>query len=158
PEAPATELDAFESLDRTLKASGPGAALEELAKTLGDRGEFRALLDALLLKARLDLGLPLVQVGLLADIPDPTRTKYEDLYVEALREVGRRVLATGDIAGAWPYFRAIGEKEPVVEAIEKYENEEGDPRLSAIIEVAFNHGVHPRKGFGLILDHYGACS
>src|SRR5215472_2796838 len=83
PEAPASERDAFESLDRTLKASGPGAALEELAKTLGERGEYRALLDALLLKARFDLGLPLVQVGLLAEIPEPTRTKYEDRYVEA---------------------------------------------------------------------------
>ena len=27
-----------------------------------------------------------------------------------------------------------------------------------MVEVAFNQGVHPRKGFGLILDHYGTCS
>ena len=36
---------------------------------------------------------------------------------------------------------------------------EGDgERLGAVIEVAFNHGVNPRRGFELILEHYGTCS
>ncbi len=34
---------------------------------------------------------------------------------------------------------------------------ENDDTLGAIIEVAFNHGVSTRRGFGLILDHYGTC-
>ena len=31
-------------------------------------------------------------------------------------------------------------------------------RLGAVIEVAFNHGVDPLRGFELILEHYGTCS
>src|SRR5262249_21170705 len=125
---------------------------------LTEQGESRPLLDALLLKARHDLGLPVIQDGGLADLPEPARSKYEDRYVEAIRTVGRGLLEAGDIPGAWPYYRAIGEKEPVVAAIEAYAPAESDEALGQVVEVAFNQGVHAGKGWTLILDHYGACS
>ena len=148
----------FEMLDQALATSTPAEALEVLASDLADRGEFRALLDARLLQARLDLGLPLVQIGSLAEIPEPTRTQYEERYVEAIREVGRKLLDVGEIGAAWAYYRAIAEKEPVAAAIEAYDPPEGDEKIGQVVEVAFNQGVHPRKGFSLILDHYGTCS
>ncbi len=148
----------FDTLDRTLAASGPAEALDHLARTLADRGDFRALLDALLLRARHDLGLPMIQAGSLADIPEPERTRYEERYVEAIRDVGSRLLGAGEIAAAWAYFRAIAEKEPVARAIEAFVPTEGDDRLGQVVEVAFNQGAHPRRGFDLILDHYGTCS
>jgi hypothetical protein len=157
--SPSTEPDAlFETLDRTLELSSPAEAIEQIATQLAERGEFRALLDARLLQARLDLGLPPVQSGSLAEIPEPTRTRYEERYVEAIREVGGRLLQAGEIGAAWAYFRAIGEKEPVAAVIEAYEPADLDDRIGQVIDVAFNQGVHPRKGFGLILDNYGTCS
>ncbi len=154
-----TETDAdFETLDRALSTSSPAESLDLLLKVLADRGEFRALLDARLLKARLDIGLPLVLSGSLAEIPEPARTQYEERYVEAIRDIGRRLLDIGEIGAAWAYYRAIAEKEPVAQAIESYEPADMDDRLGQVVEVAFNQGVHPRKGFGLILDHYGTCS
>jgi hypothetical protein len=154
-----TESDAgFDTLDQTLAASGPAGALEHLTRSLADRGEFRALLDAMLLKARLELGLPTVLTGSLADLPEPARTRYEERYVEAIRDVGHRLLRAGEIGAAWAYFRAIAEKEPVASAIEAYDPPENDERIGQVVEVAFNQGVHPLKGFGLILDHYGTCS
>ncbi len=150
--------DSFEALDRALVNSGPEAALDELVGHLAGRGDFRGLLDALLLKARHELGLPLIQVGSLADLPEPTRARYEERYVEAIRSVGGRLLASGDIPAAWPYYRAIAEPEPVARAIDAYTPGEGDERLGQVVEVAFNQGAHPRKGFELILDHYGTCS
>jgi len=138
----------FDAIDGALAASGPGEALDH----------FRALLDALLLRARLDLGLPMVQVGPLSELPEPARTRYEERYVEAIRDVGRRLLDAGEIGAAWAYFRAIAEKEPVVAAIEAYRPAENDERLGQVVEVAFNQGVHPRRGFDLVLDHYGTCS
>ena len=92
----------FETLDRSLSTSTPAEALEALAKTLSDRSEFRALLDARLLQARLDLGLPLIQGGSLTEIPEPSRSRYEERYVEAIREVGHRLL---DAGGDW---RGVG--------------------------------------------------
>ncbi|MEO6808167.1 MAG: hypothetical protein ABI353_03525 [Isosphaeraceae bacterium] len=157
----ATEQDtaAFDELERTLKGAGAEVALEHLIQSLADRGEFRALLDALLLKARHELGLPLIQVGSLADLPEPARTTYEERYVEAIRDVGGRLLNTGEIPAAWPYFRAIGESQPVQAALDSYQgaDDEAD-RIGSMIEVAFNQGAHPRKGFELILENYGICS
>ena len=90
--------------------------------------------------------------------PEPARTQYEERYVEAIRSVGRRLLDADDIVGAWPYFRAIGESEPVAAAIDAYKPAEGDERLGQIVEVAFNHGANPRRGYELILENYGTCS
>ena len=154
------ETAAFEAIDRSLISDGPDATLAALIDGLETRGEFRALLDALLLKARFDLGLPLVQVGSLAEVSEPTRSQYEDRYIEAIRKVGGLVLASGDLVAAWPYFRVIGEREPVARAIESFipGGEPGDERLGQVIDVAFNQGVNPRRGYELILEHYGACS
>jgi len=158
PDVTGQDAEAFRTLEKTLRASGPGAALDHLVDHLAERGEFRALLDALLLRARHELALPLIQVGSLAEMPEPTRSKYEERYVEAIRSVGGRLLNTGDIAGAWPYFRAIGEYEPVSRAIDAYQPVEGDETINQVVEVAFNQGANPRKGFELILDHYGTSS
>ena len=153
------EAEAFDALAHDLAVEGPGAALDRLVGLLTERGDFRALLDALLLKARHDLDLPLIPLGGLGDLPEPVRSQYEERYVAALRDVGRRLLDAGEIAAAWPYFRAIGEKGPVVKAIEGYEPPaEPDERLGQVVDVAFNQGAHPARGFALILDHYGACS
>ncbi len=160
PAIEAGETAAFEAIDQTLTNSGPAATLDGLIAGLESRGEFRSLLDALLLKARFDLGLPLVQVGSLGSIEEPARSQYEDRYVEAIRKVGGLLLDAGDIVTAWPYYRVIGEKDGVARAIETYvpSGDPGDERLGQVVDVAFNQGVNPRKGFELILDHYGACS
>jgi hypothetical protein len=151
-------VEAFRKLDQTLLTGGAAAALDSLIEHLSAAGKYRALLDALLLKARHELKLPLVQEGSLAGLPEPVRTQFEARYVEAIRLVGTRLLEAGDIAGAWPYFRAIGETEPVAQAIEAYAPAADDERAGAIIEIAFNQGANPRRGFELILEHYGTCS
>ncbi len=147
----------FDHLDATLRASGPAAAIDRLIDHLDSAGEYRALLDALLLKARHELGLPLMSVGKLADLPDPAATQYEEKYIAAIRLVGSRYIEKGDIPTASAYYRAIAETEPVAAAINAYQPAENDERLGAVIEVAFNHGVNPRRGFELILENYGTC-
>jgi hypothetical protein len=163
--APTTSSDdgltaAFLAIDQSLISEGPAATLDLLIARLEAGHEYRAMLDALLLKARFDLGLPLVQVGSLAGIAEPTRSQYEDKYVEAIRRVGGLLLASGEIASAWPYFRAIGEKDAVTKAIDAYvpSGEPGDEQLGQIIDIAFNQGAHPVRGYGFILEHYGICS
>ena len=148
----------IDDLESTLRDSGPEAALDRLVAEMEARDDPRSLLDALLLKARFDLGLPAVQPASLADLPDPLRTSYEDRYVVAIRRVGARLLDRGDIVGAWPYFRAIGEKEPIVAALDRFEPGDGDASVGHVVEVAFTQGVHPLRGFTLILDHFGVCS
>ncbi len=153
PDAPSP----FDQLEETLRARGAAAAIKGLIEHLDSAGEYRALLDALLLEARHELGLPLLSIGRLADLPDPARTQYEEKYIAAIRLVGSRYLAKGDIPTASAYYRAIAETEPVATAIDAYQPTENDERLGAVVEVALNHGVNPRRGFELILENYGTC-
>lgn len=148
----------FDDLERTLQSSGVDAAIDELIRQLDGAGEYRALLDALLLKARHELGLPRLHFGPLNAIAEPARTRYEARYVEALRLVGSRFLDRGEIPAAWAYFRLIGEPEPVASALDRYQPDDNAESTAQVIDVAFNQGANPRRGFELILDHYGTCS
>jgi hypothetical protein len=44
-----------------------------------------------------------------------------DRYVEAIRLVGSKFLAAGEIPTAWAYFRVIAEPGPVKAALDEYE-------------------------------------
>jgi len=157
PEGPGDPL--FADLEKSLQELGPIAALDRLVDQLNERKNYRALLDALLLKARQDLGLPLIHVGPITEIPEPARSLYENRYVDAIRTVGSRFLEERDLVAAWPYYRAIGEPEPIARALDEYTPADGlDESLGQVIEVAFNQGANPRRGWELILKHYGTCS
>lgn len=146
------------ALETDLARGGPDEAIERLIQDLEAAGNHRLLLDALLLKARHELGLPLVQIGRLADLPEPARSRFEERYVEALRHVGRKLLAADDVPGAWPYFQAIGEPAPVAEALDRLQPPDDPDRLARLIDVAFHQGANITRGFELILANYGACS
>src|SRR5215469_9900155 len=94
----------FDELDATFRGAGAGAAIDRLIQHLDHAAQYRALLDALLLKARHDLGLPLVPVGSLSELPEPGRSQYEERYVSAIRSVGSKLLEAGDLPSAWSYF------------------------------------------------------
>jgi hypothetical protein len=148
---------AFDALERTLGGRGPQEAIEQLIDHLEAAGDYRSLLDALLLRARHELGLPLIQVGGLSSLAEPVRTQFEERYVEAIRRVGSKFLAAGEIPTAWAYFRAIAEPELVKAALDLYQPEEDAEKLGHVIDVAFYQGANPRRGFELILEHHGIC-
>jgi len=146
--------EAFEQVEQALRSGGPAAGFAALAgRALLDK-DYRLLLEVRLLEKRWELGLPLIQSGPLEDLPEAARRPYEEAFVAAAREVGGLFLGAGDIPSAWPYFRAISEPAPVAAAIEKVQPGEG---LDRVIEIAFLEGVHPYKGFELILACHGAC-
>jgi hypothetical protein len=64
-------------------------------------------------------------------------------------------LADGDVVGAWPYFRAIGDPGPLADAIERLSpNDATEP----VIQIALNERANPRKGFALLLHKHGICT
>ena len=145
---------AFDLLEQAVRSGGSEAAFDFLIQKFREEKNYPLLFEARLMKKRRELGLPLIWAHSLEDLPQETRRTYEEDYIEAAREVGGLFLADGDIPQAWPYFHAIGEMEPVAAAIEAFQSQEG---IEPIIEIAFQQGVHPRKGFELILAHYGLC-
>jgi hypothetical protein len=147
----------FEDLQRTLTKSGANAAIEQLCTALRERKDYNGYFYALLLKKRHELGLSPVPSGASSDIPEKMQAPYEDAIREAARLVGKLYLEQGDIGQAFVYFRMIGELEPVTAAIEKYQPGESDD-VQQVVEIAFHHGVSPKKGFDLLLQRFGLCS
>ena len=54
-------------------------------------------------------------------------------------------------------FALLGETDPVREFIDKFEALDGDD-VQPLIEVGLYHGVHPAKGFDLVVSRYGICN
>jgi hypothetical protein len=98
-----------------------------------------------------------VPTGPSQDLPPHVHEPYEEAIRQACRTVGRLYLDDDNIPGAWPYYRMIGENEPIAKALDSVRLLEGED-VSPLVDIAFHQGVHPRKGFELILERYGLCN
>jgi len=146
----------YERLESELGKRGADAALDLLFDELRQQKRYHELFDARLMQARHRLGLPVILTERLDDLEEPLRTRLEDAYMAACREVGDLLLAESRVAEAWRYYRVVGDKSPVAAALERIEpNEEN---LDKLLEIALNEGVSPELGFRLVLENYGLCN
>ena len=157
PQTPQIDPAVFDRLRAALAANGPAAAVESLIAELRQAGDFNAVFYALLLKKRVELGVSPFPSGPSSDLPPHTHEPYEQTIREAGRHVGHEFLKRGELAKAWTFFRMLGEPEPIREAIEKIDPN-GDADVYPLIEIAWQQGVLPKKGFDLVLDRHGVCS
>lgn len=148
----------FDEVKQTLANEGIAPALDRLAQALREQGRYNELFDAMVLKKRYEMGLPLLENRDLAGLPAAERRELEDFYAGCCREVADLYLADGNIPHAWVYLRAIGEPEKVAAALEEIDQESAPDSLDALIDIALHQGVNPRKGFELLLATYGTCN
>jgi hypothetical protein len=144
----------FDQLERTIHAEGPAAGFDLLLRSAREQKNYSLLFETRLLQKRHQLGLPLLHSGDIGDLPPDKQSVYQAALTEAAREIGALFLADGDIARAWPYFRAVGDPQPVAAAIEALETSD---HIDPILEIALGEGVNPSKGFDLLLSHHGLC-
>jgi hypothetical protein len=144
--------DAFDQIEESVRAGGPESGFDLLARRLLEDKNYPLLFEARVIEQRHKMGLPPLRVDGIDDVPAGQRDAYEDALARAAREAGSLFLADGDIPRAWPYFRAVGDREPVQAAIEKLGSAE-----DAVIQIALEERVHPRKGFELLLGRFGIC-
>ena len=145
----------FEQIEEAFRSGGSAAIFDLLIRTAREGADHRLLFQVSILRVRHRLGLPLIETEAVPELTDQQRPVYETAFREGARAAGELCLAQGDIPGAWPYFKAIGEHAPIEAAIE---NVSGGDNIDRVIEIAFQEGVNPRKGFELILEHHGICS
>ncbi len=146
--------DPYHLIEQTVASDGPASALDLLALKFLAEKQYPRLFETRLMQKRLELGLPLIQLGAIEDLPEPGRSSYEAAVRAAARETGALFLSDGDIPHAWPYFRAIGDRETIATAIETAEA--GD-HIEALIDIALRERVHPRKGLELMIAQHGIC-
>jgi hypothetical protein len=108
------------------------------------------------MKVRHTLGLPLTYSDASDNLNDATRTRLEDGLIEACREVGLALLAEGKVREGWMYLRPVGDRQAAAAEITRLEVD--DDNLEEFVEVLLHEGVEPRRGFGLVLEHYGTCN
>jgi hypothetical protein len=148
-------MDTLAQLEAVLNNGDPAAGLEFLVDRFRQEREWPLVFEARLMKKRLEMGLPMIQTQEPSDFPADLRAEYEKAMVEAAREVGNGFLEMGNIPRAWPYFRAIGEPGPVVEAMER--SKPAEDQVDALIAIAFQEGVAPAKGLEILLQAHGMC-
>lgn len=147
----------FVDLEQRLSREGPAAAIDRLCAALRENKDYASLFYAQLLKKRYELGLSPVPASNSQDIPEALQQPYEEAIRAAAGLVGGLFLAEGDIPRAWAYYRLIGDSKPVFEALDQFQPG-ADEDIGPVVEIAYHHGVHPRKGFDLILSRYGICN
>ena len=144
----------FDRAEQALQAGGAESALQFLSDKFRREKNYAALFETRLMRKRRELDLPLLQMGSLDDIPEEKRPNYEKEFVEAARETGNLFLGDGDIPRGYSYLRAIGDLQPVYNAIDRLTT---DTVNDAVLEIALHERVHPRKGFELVMASHGIC-
>jgi len=156
-EAVALPSELFDHLRERLSSAGPAAAIDQLCASLREAGDYAKLFYALLLKKRVEMGVSPIPTSSAMEMSAQQQEEYENAIRSACREVAGLFIQSGNIPAAYGYLRMIGEIGPIRDAIEKHQPGE-DEDVQGLIDVAFNQGVHPHKGFDLILDRYGICN
>jgi hypothetical protein len=154
---PQLPLGICDDLRRTLAETGPAAAADLLIDSLRAAGSYDALFYALLLRARHRLGADPIPTRPADELPQSLHGPYEEAIRDAARTVGRLLIEAGEIPRAWNYFRLIGEPGPIRDALDAVTLGEDDDHFP-LVEIALHHGVHPRKGFDLVLERQGICN
>ena len=144
--------DVFHLIEQAVHTGGPNSAFDLLAQRFREEKNYPLLFEARMMQQRHRMGLPPIRVDGVDDVPAAQRDAYDAALSAAAREAGSLYLADGDIPRAWTYFRAIGERQPVADAIEQLTKAE-----DGVIQIALEERVHPRKGFELLLERYGIC-
>lgn len=157
PEAPSFSPAVFEKIRSALHEKGPEAAIDTLSEELRQAEDYQALFYAMLMKERVKLGVAPFPTGPSSELPPETHEAYENAIRHAAREVGQLYLAKRNFAKAWSLYQLIGEIEPIKEAIAAYEPEDEDDSYP-VVELAWQQGLMPEKGFDIILDRHGICS
>lgn len=151
--------ETFATIEKVHRSGGGAAAIGELIRTLEAQRDFHKLFDALLLKKKFEMGLPLTRPTSFDNVPEERQTEFEEAYVAAARRIGEALLAENNIPQAWVYLRTIREPQRVAEALERIASGDEPPaNADDLITVALYERAHPVKGLELMLQSRGTCN
>lgn len=149
----------FANLQEQFQTGGSTAVFDRLTTLLRDQKDYHKLFDALCLRKKHELGVPLHRPTSFDDVPEEKREDFKKAYMNAAREVGHLFLADRNLRQAWVYFHAISETKPVYDAIQAAAlPREASDESEELIELGFYKLVHPLKGMQVMLRTHGTCS
>lgn len=146
----------FQAVQDALAAGGVSAALDQAASMLRREKRYHELFEILKMKTRHDLGLPLLYSDQADALPDDQRDKLEAGLIEACRQVGEALVASGRARDGWMYLRPVGDTRRAADLIGAIEADEDN--VEELVDVCLREGVDVGRGFGLVLKYYGTCN
>ncbi|WP_145360724.1 hypothetical protein [Alienimonas californiensis] len=152
------------ALFAALADAPPDRVLDELVERLRAADEPDLLFDALLLKAKRDLGAPGVRPSTFDGVPEEQAEAFEKAYLAAAREAARRHADAGRLDRAFDYARTIGEPpllRPYLEDVDPQSfvgPDADEERFELLASIALEEGVHPELGARLMLAARGTCN
>jgi hypothetical protein len=157
PFAPKSDSAAFARVRAAVEAAGPAAGADAACAEAEAAGDYQALFYGLLVKSRLGLGVNPFPLSPAAELPAEAHEGYEEAIRTAARHVGGLLLAKGDISRAWAYYRIIQDPVPVRDALTAH-TPGPDDDIYPLVDIAWQQGLLPEKGFDWVLDRSGICS
>jgi hypothetical protein len=146
----------FERIEAAWTAGGVAGALEALCEQLRAGKKHHELFEALKMRVRHRIGLPLLYGDGSDELDESQRVKLEDGLIEACREVGTLLMNQGRVREGWMYLRPVGDKKAAAQMLSTIEPDEDN--MEELIEVCLREGVDVARGFGLVLKNYGTCN
>ncbi len=148
----------FDQIQTALATDGAAAALNCLEERLRSQKKYHELFEALKMKVRQRLGLPLwyQDASSANGLAEEVEQELEQGLLDACRQVGMALLDEGRVREAWMYLRPVGDKTQVAAKIRQLDV--ADDQIDELIEVTVHEGVDPPTGFAHILDRYGTCN
>ena len=154
--------DFCNELEKTAQTEGSLAVIERLISNLRASRSYDRLFDAMMLRRKFEMGLPLVRPTSFDDVAEESQDEFRESYIDAAREVGQLLLEDNDIPRAWIYFRTIGEPEPVRAALDRFElsdaPDEQSEQTEKVVQVALYEGASPARGLEIMLQTHGTCN
>ncbi|MFL2869651.1 MAG: hypothetical protein ACJZ8O_02790 [Pirellulaceae bacterium] len=151
-----TSTTSFEQLDQCYAEGGVEAVLDTLINSLREQKKFHELFEALKMKARNALGLPLLYSDSGDSLDSDVRNQLEDALIAACKEVGLALLEDGKAGEGWMYMRVVGDRSAAKQILESIEI--SDENIDEMVDVLLNEGVDVGRGFSTVLNHYGTCN
>ena len=151
-----TSTTSFEQLDQSYAEGGVEAVLDTLISSLREQKKFHELFEALKMKARNELGLPLLYSDSGDSLDSDTRNKLEDALIAACKEVGLALLDDGKAGEGWMYMRVVGDRSAAKQILDSIDV--SDENIDEMVDVLLNEGVDVGRGFSIVLNHYGTCN
>ena len=147
-----------------LRDVPPDRVLGELVARLRGADDPDTLFNALLLKAKADLGVPAVRPATFEGVPDEKADAFEKAYLAAAREAAGLHAGAGRLDRAFDYARTIGEPKllapylaDINAAAESGPDADGQ-RVELLTAIALHEGVNPPLGVRLMLAGRGTCN
>ncbi|MFK8112321.1 MAG: hypothetical protein AB8B91_08965 [Rubripirellula sp.] len=136
--------------------STPDVMLDQMVDHFRESRQPMELFEALKMRVRNHLGLPLVAPENEPARPEDVERQLEVGLLDACREAGTMLIEDGRIGEGWMYLRPTGDLEAAKELLAQTAITEDN--YDEMIQVLLNEGVDVGRGFQAVLDQQGTCN